>query len=323
MNLGRTASVLQSFNFAFEGIIHVLRTQRNMRIHFAIAAAVLVAALVIGVGRIELVVLLLAISFVLIAEMLNSALEAGIDVATTSFDPLAKLAKDISAGAVLIATINAVAVGYLVFVNRLKDPSSRVLDNLRDAPAEVTLIALVLTTILVIGAKAYTGRGRPLRGGLPSGHAAIAFAGWMAATYIVGDSTHWFLVSSLTFIMALLVAQTRVEAGIHSLVEVVSGGVLGALGGFKGRKLEAGDELPVGQGKAAKEGRTIAANLRRVNGNPAELRMVPGLYWHRITEAAGKHFFEDTWKVAPEADRIGYRFKGGRSLEFVPRTKQH
>ena len=229
MNLGRTASVLQSFNFAFEGIIHVLRTQRNMRIHFAIAAAVLVAALVIGVGRIELVVLLLAISFVLIAEMLNSALEAGIDVATTSFDPLAKLAKDIAAGAVLIATINAVAVGYLVFVNRIKDPSSRVLDNLRDAPAEVTLIALVLTTILVIGAKAYTGRGRPLRGGLPSGHAAIAFAGWMAATYIVGDSTHWFLVSSLTFIMALLVAQTRVEAGIHSFVEVVSGGVLGAL----------------------------------------------------------------------------------------------
>jgi diacylglycerol kinase (ATP) len=229
VNLGRTASVLQSFNFAFEGIIHVLRTQRNMRIHFAIAAAVLVAALVIGVGRIELVVLLLAISFVLIAEMLNSALEAGIDVATTSFDPLAKLAKDIAAGAVLIATINAVAVGYLVFVNRIKDPSSRVLDNLRDAPAEVTLIALVLTTILVIGAKAYTGRGRPLRGGLPSGHAAIAFAGWMAATYIVGDSTHWFLVSSLTFIMALLVAQTRVEAGIHSFVEVVSGGVLGAL----------------------------------------------------------------------------------------------
>ena len=47
--------------------------------------------------------------------------------------------------------------------------------------------------------------------------------------------------------------------------------------------------------------------------------MLPGLYWHRITEAAGKHFLEDTWKVAPEADRIGYRFKGGRPLDFVPR----
>jgi len=229
VNLGRSPSVLQSFNFAFEGIIHVLRTQRNMRIHFLIATAVLIAALVVGVGRLELVVLLMAISFVLIAEMINSALEAGIDVATTSFDPLAKLAKDIAAGAVLIATVNAVVVGYLVFVDRIKDPSSRAIDRLREAPTEITLVALVLTVILVIGAKAYTGRGRPLRGGLPSGHSAIAFAGWMAATYILGDSSHWFLVSTLTFIMALLVAQTRVEAGIHSFVEVVSGGVLGAL----------------------------------------------------------------------------------------------
>ena len=229
MNIGRSPSVLRSFNFAFEGIIHVLRTQRNMRIHFMIAAGVLVAALIVGVSRLELVVLLMAISFVLIAEMINSALEAGIDVATTSFDPLAKLAKDIAAGAVLIATVNAVAVGYLVFVDRIKDPSSRAIDRLRDAPTEITLVALVLTIIIVIGAKAWTGRGRPLRGGLPSGHAAIAFAGWMAATYILGDSTHWFLVSTLTFIMALLVAQTRIEAGIHSFVEVVSGGVLGAL----------------------------------------------------------------------------------------------
>jgi diacylglycerol kinase (ATP) len=194
-----------------------------------IAAGVLIGALIVGVSKLELVVLLMAISFVLIAEMINSALEAGIDVATTSFDPLAKLAKDIAAGAVLIATINALAVGYLVFVDRVKDPSSRALDRIRDAPTEITLVALVLTTILVIGAKAYTGRGRPLRGGLPSGHSAIAFAGWMAATYILGDSTHWFLISTLTFIMALLVAQTRIEAGIHSFVEVVSGGVLGAL----------------------------------------------------------------------------------------------
>ena len=229
MNVGRSPSVLQSFNFAFEGIIHVLRTQRNMRIHFMIAAGVLIGALIVGVSRLELVILLMAISFVLIAEMINSALEAGIDVATTSFDPLAKLAKDIAAGAVLIATVNALAVGYLVFVDRIKDPSSRAIDRLRDAPTEITLVALVLTVILVIGAKAYTRRGRPLRGGLPSGHSAIAFAGWMAATYILGDSTHWFLISTLTFIMALLVAQTRIEAGIHSFVEVLSGGVLGAL----------------------------------------------------------------------------------------------
>lgn len=222
-------SVLESFNFAFEGIIHVLRTQRNMRIHFVIAALVLVVALASGVDKMELIALLLAIAFVLIAEMLNTAVEAAVDVATTSFDPMAKLAKDIAAGAVLIATGVAVAVGYLVFSGQVADRSSRLLDRLANAPAEVTLVALVLTSILVIGTKALTGRGSPLRGGLPSGHAAIAFAGWMAVTLILDDSGHRFLISSLTFIMALLVAQTRVETGVHSTSEVASGAVLGAL----------------------------------------------------------------------------------------------
>jgi diacylglycerol kinase (ATP) len=225
----RPPSIIESFNYAAEGIIHVLRTQRNMRIHFAVAALVLIAALVSGVDKLELIALLLAIAFVLIAEMLNTAVEAAIDVATTSFDPMAKLAKDIAAGAVLIATAVAVAVGYLVFSGQVAERSSTLLNRLTDAPAQLTLIALVLTTILVVATKALTGRGSPLRGGLPSGHAAVAFAGWMAATLILEDSNHHFLISSLTFIMALLVAQTRVESGVHSSVEVAYGGLLGAL----------------------------------------------------------------------------------------------
>ena len=96
---------------------------------------------------------------------------------------------------------------------------------------------------------------------------------------------------------------------------------LGALGGHQGRKLAAGDELPLGQGATVAAGRTLPDALRRKPGQPAELRMLPGLYWHRITEAAGTRFFDDTWKVAPEADRIGYRFKGGTALEFNPREQ--
>jgi diacylglycerol kinase (ATP) len=224
---GRAPSLLESFNFAFEGIIHVLRTQRNMRVHFLAAAGVLIAAVSIGVERLELVALLISIAFVLIAEMINTAIEGAIDVSTTSFDPNAKLAKDIAAGAVLIATVTAVGVGYLVFSERLADRSSRLLERLADAPAELTLIALVLTIIVVIALKALTHRGTPLRGGLPSGHAAIAFAGWMAITLILEQQR--FLVSSVAFILALLVAQTRVESGIHSPVEVLYGALLGAL----------------------------------------------------------------------------------------------
>jgi diacylglycerol kinase (ATP) len=219
----RTPSLIESFNYAFEGIIHVLRTQRNMRIEFAVAVVVLIAGLATDVSRLELIALLLAIAFVLIAEMINTALEAAIDVATTSFDPMAKLAKDIAAGAVLIATVNAIAIGYLVFSGQVANRSERLLDKLRDAPAKLTLISLVIVIIVVIATKAISGRG------LPSGHAAIAFAGWMAATYVLSDGEHRFLISSLTFIMALLVAQTRVEAGVHSTIEVAYGGLLGAL----------------------------------------------------------------------------------------------
>jgi diacylglycerol kinase (ATP) len=228
MRVRRAPTIIDSFNIAFAGIIHVLRTQRNLRIHFGIAFVVLVLALVVNVTKLELIALLISVTFVLIAEMLNSALEAAIDIATTSFDPMAKLAKDIAAGAVLIAAVNAVAVGYLVFAGKVADRSAHLLDRLREAPAELTLVALVLTIIVVIATKAYTGRGTPLRGGVPSGHAALAFAGWMAATYVAGNN-HRFLVSSIALIMALLVAQTRVESGIHSALEVTYGALVGTL----------------------------------------------------------------------------------------------
>ena len=97
---------------------------------------------------------------------------------------------------------------------------------------------------------------------------------------------------------------------------------LGALGGYDGRALQAGDEVALGSpGESAKEGLGVAENLRRGPGSPAELRVVPGLYWHRITEESQSTFFEDTWKVASEADRIGYRFQKGRALKFNDREQ--
>lgn len=95
---------------------------------------------------------------------------------------------------------------------------------------------------------------------------------------------------------------------------------LGALGGHEGRALKAGDDLALGQVEsAADEGRSVPGALRRELSASPDLRVVTGLYWHRLTEEAGRGFLEDTWAVAPEADRIGYRFRGGRALQFVPR----
>jgi biotin-dependent carboxylase-like uncharacterized protein len=94
---------------------------------------------------------------------------------------------------------------------------------------------------------------------------------------------------------------------------------IGALGGFKGRAIAKGDELPLGSPGPANEGRTVPTPLRRRPGLPAQLRVVPGLYWRRVEEESQRGFFDDSWKVAPEADRMGYRFRGGRPLQFVPR----
>src|SRR5579885_3074001 len=130
-------------------------------------------------------------------------------------------------------------------------------------------------------------------------------------------------VLSFAFLKRGARAYIAVSGGID--VPVVLGSrstyALGALGGYRGRKLEPGDELPVGAAAGAVEGKTVPSSLRRTPGSPAVLRMMPGLYWHRITEAAGKRFFDDVWKAAPEADRIGYRFRGGRPLEFAPREQ--
>lgn len=96
---------------------------------------------------------------------------------------------------------------------------------------------------------------------------------------------------------------------------------IGALGGFKGRPIAAGDELPIGKG-GGREGVSLPDELRRGPGaSGVELRVLPGLYWHRITEASQKNFFADEWKVAPEADRMGYRFRGGQNLDFVERQQ--
>ena len=184
-------------------------------------------AVLLDLTRLELVAVLAAVSLVLVAEMMNTAIEAAIDAVVTTYHPRVKIAKDVAAGAVLVATVNALAVAYFVFYDRLTDGSRDLLVGVRRSPTHLVVVVMILTIILVIAIKAWTGRGAPLRGGLPSGHAAAAFAGWAAITIIAEPLRHAVLVSTLAFLMALLVAQSRVEAGIHSVVETLAGAVLG------------------------------------------------------------------------------------------------
>ncbi|MFC7047921.1 biotin-dependent carboxyltransferase family protein [Emcibacter nanhaiensis] len=97
---------------------------------------------------------------------------------------------------------------------------------------------------------------------------------------------------------------------------------LGVLGGKDGRPVQGEDVLALGDaGTTARDRLSVPEDYRRVIAGPTTLRMIPDIYWHRLTDSAKAQFLADEWKVAPEADRIGYRFKGGQRLEFVEREQ--
>ncbi|MBE0477217.1 MAG: diacylglycerol kinase [Coriobacteriia bacterium] len=221
----RSRSLLWSFNYAIEGIVYALRTQRNMRLHALAASAVLLLALALGLGRLELVAVLLTISLVFAAELANTAIESAIDVATETFDPMGKVAKDVAAGAVLVASVNAVAVGYVLFYPRLTPKAVIAIRFIESADAHLTVIALALTSLAVLAAKAFNRERNFLRGGWPSGHTALA----VAAATAIGYGTRSGPALVVGLFIAALVAQSRVEAEVHTIPQVVTGALLGFL----------------------------------------------------------------------------------------------
>lgn len=222
-------NVAQSFNHAYRGMVYAVRTQRNMRFHVAASLVVLVVSLLAGVSKLELAALVLAIMIVFITEMFNTAMEFAVDLVTDEYHLLAKLAKDVSAGAVLVSSIGAVLVGYLILADNLGSFTLQTVESVRRWPGHLTLVALILVVLIVVLIKAFTGSPNTFAGGMPSGHAAVSFAGWVAVSFIAADGLYGGLVSLIALLMALLVCQSRVESGTHSFFQVAVGAVIGIL----------------------------------------------------------------------------------------------
>jgi diacylglycerol kinase (ATP) len=211
-------------NVAIEGIIYAVKTQRHMQYHLFAALTVLVVSLLLNISRSDFILLCMAIILVLVTEMLNTAIEVTVDMISEEFHPRAKIAKDIAAGVVLIASIGALTLAYLILYPALKTNLLRGGWHLRKAPEDVVaFVALAVVVIVVVIIKAFLGKGEPLRGGMPSGHAAVSFSIWVAAVYL----TRSLPVGVLTFILALMVSWSRWSSGIHRPVEVAAGALLG------------------------------------------------------------------------------------------------
>jgi len=217
--------ILNSFNYAISGIMHCFRTQRNMRIHFTMAIIAVMMGVLLNITKSEMLILVLAIFFVLFAEMVNTTVEALVDMVTKEYHPLAKTAKNIAAGAVLIASLCALIVGYIIFFDKIIRFSSFSLNYVRSLPIYVTLASLVVVFLAVVMIKSGNSRGTYLRGGLPSGHTALAFALFTSVAFVSKEP----ITTTFGAIMALLVAESRMESGIHSFMEVLLGAIIGVL----------------------------------------------------------------------------------------------
>lgn len=217
--------LVESANHAIEGILHSAKTQTHLRYHLYTAIFILILSLVLGVSKTEFIAVAIVSIIVLSVEMLNTAVEAIVDHMFKEYDERAKIIKDIAAGAVLLTAIGSAVIGYIIFVPYLKDIFESGLRIAKHSGEDIAIIAFVVVLILVVITKVILGKGAPLRGGMPSGHAAFAFSVWVAVTFL----SESFMPSFLILMLALFIAQSRVSVGAHRPWEVVLGALLGSV----------------------------------------------------------------------------------------------
>ena len=201
-----------------------------MRTHVIVATLVVIAGVVTHCTRYEMIALALTITFDFFAELINTAVEAVVDLITEKYNEYAKIAKNVAAGAVLLAAVNSLIVGYLVFYRKLSSARGVFLSmetTIQNLPAHVIFASmfLVCVCVIIIKAKSTKRKGSYIHGGMPSGHTALAFA-LFAAMALVGRDT---VITSFACIMAVLVAESRMETNVHTFSEVAAGAIIGVL----------------------------------------------------------------------------------------------
>lgn len=221
----KSKNLIDSFNNAINGIVYSVKNERNMKIHVISAVFVLLMSLVFPITKEQFLIVCITVAFVIICELINTAIEALVDIVTDKYHPKAKVVKDVAAGAVLVSAFISIIVGYFIFFDKISRSLEQGIRIVRQTPIHVTAIALVVTMLLVLVLKSIIKTGTPMQGGMPSGHAAISFS-IATAIALWTDNVE---ITLLCLIMAGLVFQSRLEGKIHSVIELAAGAVLGVL----------------------------------------------------------------------------------------------
>lgn len=222
-NKWKNIGVTEKFNVAFEGIFETIRSERHMKFHCFCTIVIFILSLFLDIGKYEALAIIISVSLIWLAELFNTAIESCVDMVTEKYHPLAKRAKDIAAGAVLITAINALFVGYIVFEKKIIINLRQVFLIFKNSYQHTVLSIFVLIIIIVISIKAITGKGTALRGGFPSGHSALATSILTLVTSLTENPKVFFL----TLILTILVIHSRIEGKIHTFFETMIGAFLG------------------------------------------------------------------------------------------------
>lgn len=217
---------LKGFDYAYEGLVWAINHEKNMKFHMLALALLLIASLFFNLSRIEMISLVFAVCFVLGFELLNTSIEQAVNLSTKGkYSPFAKASKDLAAAAVFISALNALFVAYLIFFDKFIDIYNSVIVRISKQPSHLAVITISLAIVVTIFLKGvfYEGHGTAFKGGFVSGHTSLSFC---IATIGVMQSDEP-LVKLLFLLLALIVAESRYEADIHSIPEIIRGAILG------------------------------------------------------------------------------------------------
>ncbi len=223
---------IEACNNAVNGIIYAATTQRNIRIQLVLAVIIMMLSLFYGLNTTEFLCLVFAVFMVIFAEMINTAIETVVDLFVDVYHPKAKIAKDVAAGAVVLAACNALVVGYFIFFNKenIKAISDSIFNNMVKSPTHLAFVAILLVIIAVIAVKASCSRkkqrGELIKEGfVPSGQTAIAFAA-LTAIWI---NSRDIITFSLALVLSVLIAGNRLYNNAKTKAEVAFGACMGIL----------------------------------------------------------------------------------------------
>ena len=224
----KNKNFLDAWKNAINGIIYATTTQGNVKRQLVIAILVVIISLFFDLSKAEFLIFMFTIILIIFAEMVNTAIETVVDLYTDLYHPKAKIAKDVAAGGVVITTINAVIVAYFLFFDKISNIGLQFIKNIAESPVHLAFSAVIITVIgiLTLIAIATTNKHKVLnKKFMPSGHAALGFA----ANTIIWLTTDNIVIITLSHVLSILLAESRIESKKHKLSEVVFSSCVGII----------------------------------------------------------------------------------------------